>query len=143
MDKIKQLVKTNQLKTNYLSNFHQSKIFFHYDDLSDTLMLLFISPERETVVHYLDKYIAILYMPEDNEIVGLQVEYFQSDFVPMYEDLQRDWCLSNFVDKRENFGDLTLRVESKKISIALKVIKAKQNVIGKPAEEFKKALAYA
>ncbi len=142
MDKIKQLIKTNQLKTNYLSNFHQSKIFFHYDDLADILMLLFISPERETVVHYLDKYIAILYTPEDNQIVGLQVEYFQSDFVPMYEDLQRDWCLSNFVDKSENFGDLTLRVESKKMSIALKVIKAKQSVIGKPAEEFKKALAY-
>ena len=143
MDKIKQLVKTSQLKTSYLSNFHQNKIFFHYDDLSDSLMILFISPDRETIVHYLDKYVAILYTPKDNEIVGLQVDYFQSDFVPMYEDLQREWCLSNFIVKDESFWDLTLSVESKKISIALGIIKAKQNVIGKPAKEFKKALEYA
>ena len=138
MDKIKQLVKTSQLKTNYLSNYHQNKIFFHYDDLSDTFMLLFISPDTETIVHYLDKYVAILYTPEDYEIVGLQVDYFQSDFIPMYEDLQRE-----FVVKNENFWDLTLSVESQKVSIALEIIKAKHNVIGKSADKFKKALAYS
>ncbi|HOJ02294.1 MAG TPA: hypothetical protein PLL88_11835 [Anaerolineaceae bacterium] len=143
MDKIKQLVQTSQLKTNYLSNCHQSKIFFHYDDLSDTFMLLFVPPDKETIVHYLDKYVAILYTPNDYEIVGLQVDYFQSDFIPMYEDLQREWCLSDFVVKDESFWDLTLSVESKKISIALGIIKAKQEVIGKPAEEFEKTLAYA
>ncbi len=144
MDKIKQLIDTNQLKTSYLSTLEQqSKLFFHYDNLSDTLMILFISPENETIVHYLDRYVAILYTPEDHEIVGLQIEDFQSDFIPMYSELQRAWCLRDFVVDNENVWDLTIKIEEQQHIIALEIIKAKQTVIGKSAEEFERVLEYA
>lgn len=144
MDKIKQLINTDQLNTSYLSTLGpQSKLFFHFDESSDILMLLFVPPEKETIVHYLDRYVAILYTPENNEIVGIQIEDFQSDFVPMYSDLQKAWCLSNFVVGDENIWDLTIEIEERKHVVALEVIKAKQSIIGKPAEEFERVLEYA
>lgn len=144
MDKIKRLVDTNQLKTSYLSNIQRkSSPFFHYDNQSDTLMLLFISPENETIVHYVDRHVAILYTPENYEIVGLQIEDFQSDFMPMYSDLQKAWSLSDFIVNNENVWDLTLIIEERKLKIALEIIKAGQKAIGKPAEEFERVLEYA
>ena len=141
MANIKRLVESNQLKTSYLSKIqHKGSFFFNFDDQSDILMLLFVSPKTKTIVHYVDRYVSILYTPDDFEIVGLQIEDFQSDFIPLYSELQKAWCLSNFVVNNENIWDLTLRVEERKLNVALQVIRAKHKVIGKPAKEFERVL---
>jgi len=144
MDEIKQLVKTNQLKTSFLSSLPAgSKLFFHFDDLSDTLMLMFVPLETQTIVHYLDRYVSILYTPNKYEIVGLQIEDFDKEFVPMYSELQKEWCLSHFGISDSNVWDLTLQAKEKQLKVAMGIVKAKEKVIGQPAEIFEKALEYA
>ncbi len=144
MDAIKRLVKTMDLKTNFLSDIKEKpNLIFHYDDLSDTLILLFISPDQETIVHYLDRNVAILYRPGDLEIVGLQIEDFDSEFVPMYSDLEKVWCLSDFGINDRNVWDLTLEAEQRKLILALQIVKEKEKIIGGSAKEFERVLEYA
>ena len=97
MDAIKRLVSTDALKTNFLSQMagKRTPLFLHYDEEADTLMLILGSPNVETVVHYVNDDVALLYTPDKLEIVGLQIEDFQSEFVPMYNSLQKVWKLSN------------------------------------------------
>jgi len=143
MDKIKSLINTSQLKTNYLSSIReQNKLLFNYEKDSDILIMLFVSPEVETTVHYLDRNVAILYESKNKEIVGLQIEDFQSEFLPLYSDLQKAWCLSDFKFTDDCFWDLKLKVEERKLFVAKKIISAKQNVIGKSAKEFERVLEY-
>jgi len=144
MEKIKRLVESSDLKTNYLAALrNKQSLNFHYDDLSDTLMFLFTSPEEETIVHYLDRNVAILYRSNDKEIVGLQIEDFESEFIPTYSDLKEVWCLSDFGINNKNVWDLTIAAEEQKMIVALKIIKTKELLIGKPAKEFERVLQYA
>ena len=144
MDKIKPLVESSQLKTNYLSKISkQDSLIFNYEKDADILMMLFISPDIETTVHYLDRNVAILYESDNKEIVGLQIEDFQSEFLPLYSDLQKAWCLSDFEISNDCFWDLTLKVKERKLFVARKIISAKHNIIGKSAKEFERVLEYA
>ncbi len=106
-------------------------------------MLLVTSPEIETVVHYIDRNVAVLYTPDNLEIVGLQIEDFESEFIPMYSSLQKIWSLRDTEIVRGNVWDLTVAVEEKKIKVALEVVKATKSVLGNPATELEKVLAYA
>lgn len=147
MDAVKRLVSTNSLKTTLLSKLPQGKrtppLFFNYDKEIDTFMLLVVSPEQETVVHYVDEYVALLYIPETYEVVGLQIEDFQSQFIPKYNSLEEAWKLSNTKVKRGNVWDLTLAIEEKKLTVALEVIKATEAIVGRPAKALERALSYA
>lgn len=144
MDKIKRLMNSSELKTSYLEELpKRNTLNFHYDDLSDTLMFLFVSPEQETIVHYLDRNVALLYRPDDNEIVGLQIEDFENEFVPTFSELKKVWCLSDFGFNDKNVWDLTIAAEKQKMIVALEIVKTKESLIGKPAKEFERVLQYA
>lgn len=121
----------------------KSPLFFHYDDEMDVFMLLLADPNTETVVHYVDEHVAILYIPDTHEIVGLQIEDFVSQFMPKYISLQRAWKLSDAGIRRDNLWDLTLAVEEQKITVALEVLKATEPLIGQPAQWIERALEYA
>lgn len=56
-------------------------------------MVLFVSPEQETVVHYIDNHMAVLYEPDSREIVGFQVEAFESAFIKMHNNVQSAWTI--------------------------------------------------
>ncbi|NOH01168.1 MAG: hypothetical protein HND47_03925 [Chloroflexi bacterium] len=146
MDAVKKLVSTNSLKTTLLSAMvkrKKSPLFFHYDDEMDVFMLLLADPNTETVVHYVDEHVAILYIPDSHEIVGLQIEDFVNQFMPKYNSLQRAWKLSDAGIRRDNLWDLTLAVEKQKITVALEVLKATEPLIGQPAQWIERALEYA
>lgn len=145
MDTIERLVPTNVLKTTFLSNLSTRKasLFFNYDDEMDVLMLLVASPETETIVHFVDEHVALLYMPESLDIVGLQIDEFESSFVPMYESLQKVWRLSDTDVPKGNVWDLKLIVEEQELTVALEVVKATEPVLGPPAEELARVLQYA
>jgi len=146
MATVKGLINTSSLKTSFISGMFGTKVplFFHYDDEADTLMLLLASPDTETVVHYVKDDIALLYTPDKLEIVGLQIEDFQAEFVPAYSALQKVWRLSNCgVEPHGNVWDLTLAMEEKKLNVAIEVIKATQPVIGSPAKKMERALEFA
>lgn len=128
MADLKPLIQTDQLKTNLLSRFAKNghnQIFVNYDDDFDALMILIVSPDTETVVHYLDDQVALLYEYETREIVGLQVEAFEKIFVPAHSAVERAWRLSDATGSRlDNVGDLLLIVESRKPEVAREVVRA-------------------
>ena len=144
MDKIKQLISTAELKTTLLSKLAAEKsghIYIKYDDVFDALMLLVVSPERETVVHYMDDHVALLYLPATLEIVGLQVEDFEYSFVPQHEAVSRVWRLSDSGVKLESFGDVILAIEKAKPEVAREVVKATEHILGESASELEAILA--
>src|ERR1700730_1814722 len=107
-------------------------------------MFQVVSLETETVVHYVDDHVALLYRADDLEIVGLQVEDFQHSFVPSHANVQRVWRLSDTGAKLENVGDMILVVEAferKKMTVAREVAKAAEPLVGEPAIELAAAIA--
>jgi hypothetical protein len=132
MAELKPLIATDQLKTSLLAGLAKKKpqqCFVNYDDDFDALMILVVSPDTETVVHYLDEHIALLYQPETLEIVGLQVEAFESNFVPSHSSVQRVWRLSDAVgSKLESVGDMLLVVEKIKPEVAREVVNASHDL---------------
>ncbi len=144
MAEIKPLISTSELKTTLLASLirqGQRPLFVHYDSEFDALMLLVVPPETETVVHYVDDHIALLYQPDTLEIVGMQVEDFEHSFLPAHENVQRVWRLSDTGNELENVGDMILAVERMKPEVAREVVKAAEDLLGKPGQELVKALA--
>ena len=121
----------------------RAPLFFHYEEETDVFMLLLADPATETVVHYVDENVAILYIPDSYEIVGLQIEDFVNQFMPKFNSLQKAWKLSDLGIRPGNLWDLTLVVEEQKITLALEVLKAAEPLIGQPAKWIERALEYA
>ena len=143
MDKVRSLVNTNELKSDYLANLdYKINPIFHYDDLSDTFMFLFLPPDEETVVHPLDRHVALLYTPKDKEIVGFQIEDFESEFILMYNDLKNAWCLSDFDFEKTNKNnwDLVLEAQKRNLKVALSILKMKEKLIGAAVKDFERVL---
>lgn len=106
-------------------------------------MLLFVPPDTETIVHYLDDHVGVLYLPDSLEIVGLQIENFERSFLPRYQNLQDVWHMMDRGVQPSNVWDLTLAVEKKKVMVAIEVIKASEPTLGEPAEEMVRVLKFA
>jgi len=135
---------TSKLKTSYLKKYSllPSHLFVRYDPVFDALMILLVSPETETVVHYVDDHVGLLYLPETLEIVGLQVEAFEHKFLPAHNEVQRVWRLSDTCDL-EDAGDLILAVERQTPIIAREVAKAAESRLGLSGKAFTKAIEHA
>lgn len=141
---IEHLTSTGELKTTLLTNLARNKtpsLFVYYDREFDALTLQVVSPGIETVVHYVDDHVAILYQAADLEIVGLQVEDFERSFLPEHVNVQRVWRWSDSGITLEDVGDLILAVERKKRNVAVEVAKATETLIGEPAAELAAAIA--
>jgi hypothetical protein len=145
MDEIKQLISTDMLKTSLLAEIPEkrSSLYFRYNKVSDTLMLLVTSPETETIVHYMDENVAILYIPNSNEVVGFQIEDFTVGFLPKYQALQRKWRMAAKGIHPVDFGDLTIAVEEQKLEVAIQIVRSAEPRIGKAGKELERALEYA
>jgi len=116
MARIKRLVSTDKLKTTRWKKMAEGKQrpqwFSHYDDEFDALLLLIVPPTVETVVHYIDDHVALVYEHKSREVVGLQIEDFEHSFLPQHAAVERVWRLSDAGVKLEDFGDLTLAVKT-------------------------------
>jgi hypothetical protein len=142
---IERLIQTDQLKTTHLlrqaeaGQLHQ---FFHYDDVFDAVMILIVPPETETVVHYIDDQVALLYLPDTLEIVGLQIEDFEHSFLPRHDRVRRVWRLGDALDVRlENVGDIVIAAERKSREVTREIIQASEIAAGQPGEKFKELVA--
>lgn len=143
-DKLRELVKTSELRSDYLKSQSQSgyiPLYLRYDDRADTLMILFVPPETETVVHYVDQFVALLFKPATLDIVGLQVEDFEHQFLSKYAGVEKAWKLSDSDTKvGDDVGDLLLIVEKRKSQVAHEVLEATEPVLGQRARDFKDLL---
>ena len=128
MDSIRSIkdFKTNKLVAQLKNHPHVS--YFKYDDSFDALILLFVPPETETVVHYLDDSVALLVQPDDLEIVGLQIEDFEYDFLPKHEGVRKVWKLSDSDVSIENVDDLVFIAERKKKEVLEEVFKSTEDL---------------
>jgi len=142
MADLQHLKTVEDLRWNYLADKQNvSNPVVRYDDRADLFMLLFVSPEQETVVFYADGQVGLLVAPETMEVVGLQIEAFKKHFLQNHDSLEREWRLSETGLDVKDFGDLLLRFEKRKRRVAQEVIRATEAVIGEPAAEMMAALA--
>jgi hypothetical protein len=107
---IKPLRSTHQLKTTYLRQ-KPPALHVKYDAAFDTFTLLLVPPETETIVHYLDNYVAFLYEPDTKEIMGIQIEAFERKFLPKHEAVRCVWKLSDDCHDLQDVGDMILAFE--------------------------------
>jgi predicted P-loop ATPase/GTPase len=117
---IERLVDTLSLKTSRLTTAvdHGQVAFMYYDKESDNLLLLIVPPTTETVVHYIDEHMALLYEPASMEVVGFQVEAFQHSFMAQQVALKRVWRLGDSCAELKDLDDLIVIFEQKKQVIA-------------------------
>ena len=100
---------------------------FLYDKEFDALMLMFLNPEEsDAVVYYVDDYVALLYNPENKEIVGIQIESFQKSFLRRHKNVAKVWQFRKAISEEapEDFGDLIIEFEKRKPELAREVIKS-------------------
>ena len=131
MDTIERLINTDDLITSRLIrnlDREQGK-FMYYDPVSDILLLTIVPPTTESVVHYIDDHVALLYEPESLEVVGFQVEAFEHSFMPEHETLRAVWRLSDANVTLENIGDLIMVFERKKQIVAQELKNITRNLL--------------
>jgi hypothetical protein len=117
-----------KLKVSKLT--HPGEIaYLRYDDSFDALTLMLVSPSQsqETIVHYVDSNMGLLYDPETYEVVGFQIEAFEKSFVPMHANVGKAWKLSGDDLTSKDFGELTILIETLKPKIVKEVMAASQD----------------
>lgn len=137
MADIEQLMPTQQLRTNILRGIRpgsHSCLYFKYDPVFDALKFQIVPPDTNTVVHYVDDYVGLLYTADDLEIVGLQIEAFEHSFLSRHDAVQRVWRLSESCEL-EDFGDIILTVERRNPEVAREVVRAARDTLGEPLSE--------
>ncbi len=143
MAEIENLISPSELKWAYL--FDRAKqtsgFFMRYDEDADIFLLLFVSPEQETVVYYVDDHVGLLIHPETMNVVGFQVEAFKYSFLPSHASVDRVWRLGEAGLAAKDYGDLILIFDQTTKHVAREVFRAVEDVLGEPAEELVAALA--
>lgn len=134
MANIEQLTKLSELSFTRWQEFdkgkreHQSNLRF--DDVLDTLMILFVDPSTETTVHYIDDQVALLYDTKSNEVVGVQIENFKA-FAQAHLEVNNAWRLKDCCNENDikDFGDLAIHFEAQKPQVAREVIRVTEDMV--------------
>jgi hypothetical protein len=132
---LERLVSTDQLKTTLLAEMvrgeREGQAYTRYNSVFDALMILVVPPDTATVVHYLNDHMALLYRPDDYEIVGEQIEAFEHSYLPANTRLEQSWQEVRPLYLQQWF-DLT--------SIAPRIAQAIARLTGDPIEVVEYAL---
>ena len=104
-----------------------------YDSRSDDLILMLVPPTVETVIHYVDDTVALLYEPLTLEVVGFQVDAFQHSFLEQHSSLESAWRLSETGVELDDIEDLMIVFERKKRAVAHEL---KSILLGKQDQSF-------
>ena len=133
MEAIKRLVETRDLKLNRLAQIAQGRVVpahFRYSRDVDMVLFLLVPPETETVAHYIDDHVALLYEPGSREVVGVQVEAFEFSFVREHGGVRKVWQLSDACKELSDFGDLLIKVEDWEPVVAKEVVMVADSILG-------------
>jgi hypothetical protein len=140
---IQPLISISHLKTKLLAaaTTPPQPLVVQYDHAFDAVIVQFVPLEVETVVHYMDDHVGLLYRADDLEVVGIHVENFELSFLPKHDTVRRVWRLSDSGGALANYGDITLIIERMKPQIAREVVKATEGLLGEPGHVLAKAIA--
>ena len=124
---VEQLVHIKSLRSNILNKHkkHGGIVFVRYDNIFDAFFLMIVPPTVETIVHYMDENIGLLYEAKSKEVVGIQIEGFVKSFLPKHPDLVAAW------EKRKvpkNFGETMTAMNEIKPTIQ-QIYKASESAI--------------
>lgn len=124
MAELHRLVITNELKFNRFENAEETESLpVDYDAASDILRIHIGERPTETVVHYIDEYLGLLYDADTIEVTGVQIEAFQYSYVPTH-GLSHTWDLSDAEQSGlKSTADVVETSERKKRAVASKVIR--------------------
>lgn len=134
MARLEHLTFTNELKTDLLNELAKSggvKLQVVYDKAFDSITIRFV-PDKVGVVHYIDNDVALLYEPDNKQIVGMQIDDFATDFLPRHAALQKVWKLSESdarIESLGDLGDLMIRMEHRKSEAAKEIVKATEDLL--------------
>lgn len=124
MDAIRRLVNTSDLKFHRLDTLEPGSVLpVDYDVVADILLIRFGEQPAETVVHYIDDYMGLLYDAGTFEVVGLQIEAFQYSYVSTH-GLTRTWELSDTEQSDlKSTADVVATSERKKRTVAAEIMR--------------------
>lgn len=131
---LNELVRTSQLKMNQLEQIAGSEnanqhFYVNYDDSDDTLIVLFADPFLPTIVHPIDHDVALLYDPQNLNVVGIQVERFQQKFVRENGSVAKVWQTTIHCDGEVDLGLIFQIAEIKKPQIAHEVARVAKDIV--------------
>jgi uncharacterized protein YuzE len=128
---IVRLMETRHLKTKLWHEAAQSRArpAFSYNPDADVLMLLFVDPQRLKVTHYLDEHIALLYLRDSGEIIGMRIEAFKTLFLPRYVELKMAWVLKRSCEGSEDVSDLGMVIEKQEQVLAKEISRIARPIV--------------
>ena len=130
---VERLVETASLRTSQLkTQIEYATPSMHYNSDSDILMLMYVPPSVETVVHYIDEHVALLYDPETHQVVGFQIEAFQRSFLPQHTSVESAWKLGDLGQELQDLGDLSAAFNDRKSEIARELVNVTEHLIDPP-----------
>ncbi len=138
MAKIEPLIQTHHLKMSYLQDIAEAKQhqpIVKYDRVFDALLILFAPNDQEIVAHYVDDHVALLYLADSLEIVGLQIEDFALSFLPAHENVAHLWQLRETGEEISDMGDIIFYAEKRLPKVAKEVAKATEDLLGEQGQE--------
>lgn len=111
---VRRLVETNELDATrfvkLLEAYEVSTI--RYDEQVDMFVVYMAPPgPAETIVHYVDDFVGLIYTAENREVIGFQVEAYKEAFVPGHASAYDAWRLSDFDTELGELEDLILYVD--------------------------------
>lgn len=121
MAAIKRIIQPSQFKVDLLNQFIAGKIapkFVHYDVELDELFMVFQDKEIPNAAHPLDDFISLLFEPISMEVIGVQVDDFQGEFLSRCPTVRKVWKVNDCCD---NFEDIQRVYEKKEPQIAREV----------------------
>lgn len=139
MEDFESLISADELKWGYLLEAAKKPYGYkmRYDDQADMVMIIFTSPEQETVVFYVDNHVGLLVNPDTMDVVGFQIEAFRHSFLQNHDAVDRVWRMSDANIHSEDFPDFTLHFKDEKTerSVIREIIRATEAVVDEPAVE--------
>jgi hypothetical protein len=118
-----------------------------YDEYVDMLVVYVVPPGlADTVVHYVDEFVGLIFTPENMEVVGFQVEAFKRGFLPTHASVSKSWKLSESgikLGEDPELVDLMMFVEQRKVDVVRAVAKSVDDDLFGRARRKNREIAYA
>jgi hypothetical protein len=132
METIQRLVETNELRTSlWAKHVEEDSIqpSLFYNPIVDALTLLIIHKKGRRIVNYVDDHVALLYTPDEKEVIGLRIEGFKRAFLPKYADLNEAWSLSNKGRNLQDLGDLMIIVHKREPVLVKELSRITESIV--------------
>ena len=138
---IARLVSTISLRQKLLKKHRKQggMIYVRFEKEFDAFLLMIVPPRIETVVHYVDENIGLLYEANKREVVGIQIEGFVKSFLPKHKELFRDWKLEN-KGAPKDLGDTIVAMNEIKPKVVNAVFEASKPSIFKENKDLTRSL---